>query len=131
MRRVIQINAGITLFNVSSCAKDLPLEAKEFLAEVAKNGCLCVDSIQTYNRSQKEIASDISHCINEQVTAYQLGSKLLQVDSKGKGKKKKKININLDMDENSSEYKSYYYEIERYMMDDCPSLKDKLAANEK
>ncbi len=44
---------------------------------------------------------------------------------------KKQINISLSTNKNSREYKKYYYELERYMMSNCSSLKTKMANDEK
>ena len=35
------------------------------------------------------------------------------------------------MDKSSNEYKKLYYEIERYLMDNCEPLKEKVAASDK
>ena len=42
---------------------------------------------------------------------------------------KKQINIDINVNEDSREYKEYYYELERYMLENCNSLKLKMAAN--
>lgn len=42
---------------------------------------------------------------------------------------KKQINININVNEDSKEYKTYYHEIERYMLNNCSSLKLKMAAS--
>jgi tetratricopeptide (TPR) repeat protein len=44
---------------------------------------------------------------------------------------KKQINISINLNENTNDYKKYYYELERYMMANCTSLKEKIASNEK
>jgi tetratricopeptide (TPR) repeat protein len=44
---------------------------------------------------------------------------------------KKQIDISINTNENSEEYKKYFYELERYMMSNCASVKEKIATNEK
>jgi tetratricopeptide (TPR) repeat protein len=44
---------------------------------------------------------------------------------------KKEVNISIESDQNSEEYKEYYYELERFMMKNCNSLKEKIASDEK
>lgn len=107
------------------------------LKELAENGCKCVDSIRTYNKSKDEIAKEVSECIDKQSSAYQLGSKLMMIDvNHTKARKEKKgantkIDISINQNKNSEEYKKYYYELEGEMMDNCKSLKEKMASNEK
>jgi tetratricopeptide (TPR) repeat protein len=108
---------------------------KTLLAELAENSCKCVDSIRVADKAKKEISREINRCINLQTGAYQLGSKFMNLDSLGKKAKgkngKKEIDISINMNEDSREYKRFYYEIERYMMDNCEALKEKIASNDK
>lgn len=43
---------------------------------------------------------------------------------------KKEINIEVNLNSNSKEYKEYYYEIERYLMVNCKSIKKKSATSD-
>lgn len=54
------------------------------------------------------------------------------MDNKEKSKKKKKdkIDVSISMDKESKEYKEYYYDMERYLMDNCSAIKEKIASNE-
>lgn len=104
------------------------------LKELAENACKCVDSVSTYDKSNEEVAKDISSCINNQTGAYHMGIQLLQLDGDLSGKKKetsKKIDVSLSMDENSKEYKEAYYQLERYMAANCSSVQEKMASNNK
>lgn len=107
----------------------------QILKELADNACLCIDSVNTYNKSQKKVSEEMSSCIDKQVLAYQLSAQIMGLDlnsSKKKNKKKKQtINIELSEDKNSSSYKSAYYELERYLMKNCESLKQKVSSQEK
>ena len=44
---------------------------------------------------------------------------------------KKNINISINVNTDSNEYKEYYYEIERYLINNCKAIRDKIAANDK
>src|SRR5690242_4922817 len=102
----------------------------KLLKELAENGCKCVDSIDVYDKSNEEVAKEISACIDAQTTAYQLGAKLSaltdQLKNTEKKDGKKEINIDINTNSESDEYKKYYYEIERYMVDNCPTVKEKV-----
>lgn len=108
---------------------------EKLLKEVSENACKCVDSIDVSNKSKDEIAKEIGGCINKQVGAYQIGIKLMNVEELAKNAKekdgKKEVNISVDLNENSKEYKEYYFEIERNMMENCASIKQKIATNDK
>ncbi len=105
------------------------------LKELSENACNCIDSIDTRN-SKEEITKKISKCIDDQAGAYQIGSTLMNIDlSKAvpdeKNKKKKKtVNIAINMNKDSKEYKKYYYEMEKYLMENCEALKIKIASND-
>lgn len=115
--------------------KEKKTEQEKLLAELSENSCKCIDSIHVSNKAKDEIAKEINRCIMPQVGAYQLGKKLMDLDSLKETAVekdgKKEINISLALDENSKEYKEIYYEIERYLMDSCKAIKDKIAANDK
>lgn len=111
--------------------KKMNIDKKILLKELAENGCKCVDSIETYNKTTLDISKEISRCIENQTEAYQFGSKLIEIDTSNNASIQKKINISINVNKNSDEYKKYYYEIERYMTDNCNSLKIKLAVADK
>jgi len=100
------------------------------LKELAENGCKCIDSINTLNKTRDAIAKETSRCIDNQTGAYQLGSKFMDIDLSKEIATKKKIDININTNKDSKEYKGYYYELERYMMKNCEALKKKIAAND-
>lgn len=117
-----------------------------YLSEVSGKACECMEKIEVFDRSKKEVIQDIKACIDEQVTAYQLISKLSSVfdenlldleQDQGKKKKKKKskdkkeVNITININENSNDYKAAYYEIERHLMANCEELQLLINSNEK
>lgn len=104
------------------------------LTELSTGACNCIDSISVFNRPKADVTKDINKCISASAGAYQLGAKLASIDlNKGTADKdgKKQINISINTNQNSSEYKEYYYEMERYLMDNCKAIKEKIAANDK
>jgi tetratricopeptide (TPR) repeat protein len=105
------------------------------LAELSAGACNCIDSLSVYNKSRADVAKEIHRCIADQVSAYQLGAQLMNIDllkdTLDNKDGKKQINITLNTDENSQAFKDSYYEMERYLMTHCPSLKQKIAANDK
>jgi tetratricopeptide (TPR) repeat protein len=87
-----------------------------------------------YNRSREEVAGDVNICITAQTGVYLVGMKLLNIDTLKDAvikDGKTEINVSINMDENSAEFKAAYYDLERYMIDSCQSMKKKLAASEK
>jgi tetratricopeptide (TPR) repeat protein len=107
-------------------------KTNNLLKELAANGCKCVDSINTINKSKEIILNEISKCIDTQTFAYQMGVKLIDIDLQNvKDKSVKQIvNINLITDKNSKEYKVSYYKMESYMMNNCTSLINKIDASD-
>ncbi len=95
------------------------------LKEMSEGVCHCIDSIPTYDRRKKAIANDIRSCIDDKASAYQMGAKLMSIDKNNK----QDVTISIDVDKDSKEYKKYYYDMERYLMDNCPAMKAKMAQN--
>lgn len=103
------------------------------LKQLSQNACKCIDTIEVFNKSRENIALEISTCIDSLVTAYQLGAKLFDSDltNNKQADESNKVDINININKNSDEYKKYYYELERYLMDNCSSLKLKIASSDK
>lgn len=107
-------------------------KTEKLLQELSDNGCKCIDSIKTSNMTQQEISKAINRCIDSQAGAYLLGSKMMNIDlsNLSKNNSKDTVNIVVNSDIELKEYKDYYYEIERYMMVNCKSIKRKIAASD-
>ena len=135
MKKIVLLIIVLSIYSTANSQEVKKVGSQTLLKELSEKGCQCVDSISTYNRPKNEIAMEISECIDKQIGAYQLGSKLLQIDVlKEKATEKdgkKQIDISFNTNENSQEYKKYYFEMERYMMENCASVKEKVAATEK
>lgn len=112
----------------------LKIDTKKLMTELADKACSCIDSIPTYNRIKDSITADISSCIDIRVGAYQMGEKMANLDlskAQNTSNGNKEINISLDFDPNSKEFKDIYYKMERYLMANCNSLKEKIAVTDK
>lgn len=134
MKKILVIIISIFLYSNVISQETEKSDTKILLKELAENGCKCIDSIQVYNKSKIQVSKEINKCIDEQSVTYQLGSKLIKMnDLKGAAEKKegkKQINISINTNEKSAEYKEYYYEMERYLMENCISLNEKIKNNE-
>lgn len=135
MKKTILVISSLYLCSLS-IAQDIEKPSAEILLkELSENACTCVEEIDTYNKSSTEVAREASACIDEQAGALQLGSKLFAVaDLKEDAEEvngKKQINVSINPSKDSKEYKEYYYQLERYMMANCVSLKEKIASNDK
>lgn len=115
--------------------KDIKFDKQKFLKELSDNACICIDSINTFDKIKDSIASEISKCIDNQVGAYQMGIKIDKIKDLEKETKtvdgKKQIDISINFNPNSKEYKEYYYEIERYLNENCDVIKSKMKSNDK
>lgn len=139
MKKIALFTLTIFFYIVGIAQNGKTLNSETLLKEVSENACQCVDSIETFNLSKKEVAIKISDCIDKQTTSYQLTSKISNIneliDKKPKDsvskEKPKEVNINININKDSREYKKYYREIESYMMDSCAVLKEKVASNDK
>ena len=116
-----------------------------FLKELSDNACLCVDSIQVHDRTKQLVIDDVSRCIDDQVLVLQMGRKikesippLEQMIKETENSKDSvfvisgnKTEIFIEANKDSQEYRDYYYEIERYLMQNCEPLELVVASNEK
>jgi tetratricopeptide (TPR) repeat protein len=127
------MNKIILLACLSLVAKVSVAQKNQLLKELSDKACNCIDSIETGGLEKAEVTKKINDCIDEVTGAYQLGSKISEinlVDAETK-EGKKKVNITLNTDNSSNEYKKYYYEIERYLMDSCQAIKFKVSTMDK
>jgi tetratricopeptide (TPR) repeat protein len=131
---IITILTICVCYNGFSQEKEKPVK-ESLLEELSRNVCKCIDSISVYNKSHDEVAKEINKCIDDQTGAYQMGVKLMGVEELAKTAEekngKKEINISININKDSKEYKEYYYEMERHLMSNCKSLKEKIASNDK
>lgn len=131
MKRILQFSLlYFSLLLSSQIAEKLPTD-KELLESSSKSACLCVDSINTSNKTSAQVSKEISLCINKQTTVYQLGKKLSESQKTVEKTGQKEININISTNEDSNEFKEYYYELERELKKNCATLNSKINSTEK
>ncbi|MCE2994927.1 MAG: tetratricopeptide repeat protein [Cyclobacteriaceae bacterium] len=134
-----QLFVVLFCFLISTCAlAQNPTSKNTFLTSVSESACKCIDSINVYNKSRDTVAEEINSCIDKQVTVYQLGGQMMDLNEileaakgKKKSKKKTKSKITINTNKNSDQYKKYYYEIERDLMETCKAIQSKIAAEDK
>ncbi|WP_395064471.1 tetratricopeptide repeat protein [Flavobacterium sp.] len=130
---VVSISFGFSQ-ETTSVAKETKFDKKQFLKELSENACKCIDSISTYNKIADSVSSEIHKCIDKQVGAYQMGTKLASIGNLDEVKEgndgKKSMNITINVNPNSKEYKQYYYEIEKHLMVNCTVIKSKIGSND-
>ncbi|WP_290801317.1 tetratricopeptide repeat protein [Flavobacterium sp.] len=108
-----------------------------FLKELAENACECIDSIDTFNKIKDSVASEINVCIDKQVTVYQFGLQMADIEidletlTDSTQIKQKEANIIIASNPDSEQYKEAYYDLERYLLNNCVPLKSKIAAYDK
>jgi len=101
-------------------------KTESLLKQLSEGVCKCIDSIPGDIRKDA-LDFRISQCIDDKAGAYQMGSKLMEIDLES-GKKNIDISVNINKD--SKEYKKYYYDMEAYLMGNCKELKNRIAAND-
>lgn len=112
----------------SQVKDSLDIKKTDLLNKLSENACKCIDSIKVLNKPQKLIAEEVGTCIDKYTTAYQLGFKMLSIDLDNLKDKKSEIKIGIATDVKSNEYKKYYFELERNLVQNCSSIKDKVVA---
>nr|WP_228448118.1 MULTISPECIES: hypothetical protein [unclassified Chryseobacterium] len=125
IKKTITIFIFILPFSLSF-SQEKPDE-KKIIQELSENACKCADSISLSNRKKADIIEDVHECINKYTGALQLSSLLLgseKLSEKApKVNGKKQINLTFDSDKNSQQYKDSYNKLERYLMQNCESVK--------
>lgn len=112
----------------SQVKDSLDIKTNALLDELSENACKCIDSISVFNKPQKLIAEEVGACIDKYAITYQMGVKLLSIDLNNLEDTKSKVNIGIATDGKSNEYKKYYFELERNLVANCSSIKDKVVA---
>lgn len=125
IKKTITIFIFILPFSLSF-SQEKPDE-KKIIQELSENACKCADSISLSNRKKADIIKDVHECIDKYTGALQLSSLLLgseKLSEKApKVNGKKQINLTFDSDKNSQQYKDSYNKLERYLMQNCESVK--------
>jgi tetratricopeptide (TPR) repeat protein len=126
MKSILLLLSFLGVLRVA-CAQDSLTQ--KLVAELSENSCLCIDSISTSGKARNDISKEIKACLDKQVMALQLGSRLAAIvpstadDKKKKRKRDKPTKIELDSDPNSTQFQQYYFQLERYSVANCGALK--------
>ena len=131
MKLLILLLAIISLQQAIAQSTDSLSSQQKLMQELADNACNCVDTFNHYNKSKDEINKFIHDCINEQTRAYLLGLQLMTITDSKKLPDTGAIRLSINFDEKSGEYLTQYFEMERYLMENCKAIKSRIAANEK
>lgn len=112
--------------------KDLAeaFDKDKLLAGSSENACKCIDTLDVYNKSRDEVSQAMHRCIDVEAAVYSSSLQLMEAIKKQVTGKDTAISISLDIDQESEQYKKNYYALERKVMNDCASLKQKIAAND-
>lgn len=101
---------------------------QKFLSQVSDKACKCIDSISTTNKNAKENSVEVKKCIDKEVIGYQSALTILKtVDVK----ENEKATLTIYTNPESNEYKKYYFEIEKQLMDSCQVIKNVVGMNNK
>lgn len=101
---------------------------ENILSQNAANTCKCIDSISILNKNASETSKEVKRCIDNEVVGYQTTLKLMGTVDVKEGDK---ASVSIYTNPESSEYKKYYYEIERRIMDSCQAIKNVVGMNNK
>ncbi|MBK9249210.1 MAG: tetratricopeptide repeat protein [Ignavibacteria bacterium] len=102
---------------------------------LSARACVCIDSINTRNKSRVQVSEEISACIKKQISGYVSSLTILKSFSA----MYKMMEQNKDsasqqavpvMAPTSDELRHYYYDIERFMFFDCKEIRRKIRAEE-
>jgi tetratricopeptide (TPR) repeat protein len=109
-------------------------DEKKIIEELSENACKCSDSITLPNRKKADILKDIHECIDKYTGALQLSSLLSGVEKLSEKTPevngKKEINLTFNPNKNSQQYRDSYNKLERYLIQNCESVKKATGATE-
>lgn len=125
IKKTITILCSVLLYSVSF-SQEKPNE-KTVLQELSENACKCADTISLSNRKKEEIIKDIHQCIDQYAGALQISTLLKGAEKQSENTPevngKKQINLTFNTNKDSKQYRDSYNELERYLMQNCESVK--------
>lgn len=99
---------------------------QKMLSNVGVATCLCIDSISINNATAKQNASEIKRCIDNEVVGYQTSLTILKAVDVKEGHN---ATMTIFTNPASEDYKKFYYEIEKQVMDSCQPIRNVVGAN--
>lgn len=125
IKKTITIVCSVLLYCISF-SQEKPDE-KTVLQELSENACKCADSISLSNRKKEDIIKDIHGCIDKYTGALQISTLLKGAEKESEKAPevngKKQINLTFNTNKDSKQYRDSYNELERYLMQNCASVK--------
>jgi len=100
---------------------------EKLLNDAASDACKCIDSINVYNKGQKQVATEINKCIDSKVLVYQTTMSIFENLKSTNGNQE----IAISIDKDSKSYTEFYRRIEKRLMDSCKRLKSIVASENK
>jgi tetratricopeptide (TPR) repeat protein len=116
-----------TLCFQHSYSQNSTFDSSAMLKETSEKVCKCIDKIKYPGMTTAKKAAAVKKCINDDVMGYMLTKKLMASMNKDTGMNR---NIEINMNEDSKDYRLAYYDIEKYCMDNCASLRKIVASND-
>lgn len=110
-------------------SQEAEVNTDQFLKEITDKSCECIDSVEIIDKTIPEVNTKINTCIEEAVVTYQFFLKLTKAEALTNASEdpEEEVKVEVNANTDSAQYKTYYYEIERYLMDHCSALKNKLS----
>ena len=105
-------------------------QENKLVKQYSDNACQCIDSIDSFDKTKEQVATEIHACIAKETRTYYLFKMLTKSLEEGK-KSTDDSQVTITMNEDSPEFKSHYYELETYCMDNCKSLNELVASSNK
>lgn len=101
---------------------------------ILKNACTCIENINIDDQTSEQVAKEINKCLEKQYVILLIFNEMNSKNLKPKDLKKKKYKYIVDnavrFDRNSEEFNTFYYELERILMNDCSAMRSKISSNE-
>ena len=99
------------------------IDSLEMLGRVARIACKCIDSVRIAEPDSKKRIAAVAGCIESNTTAYILSIRVMASLMGGANE------ISIPARE-SKEFRSYYYDLERYLHDSCAAMRTAIATND-
>jgi tetratricopeptide (TPR) repeat protein len=105
--------------------KQMQMDTVSFVSSSGKSACDCIAKADRKEKKKEDKTKAFADCIDKEVSSYLLTSRVLK---QMMGTDTSKV-ITM-AGQNSDEYKAGYFEIERWLMDNCETLKTAIASND-
>jgi len=110
---------AVSAFGQLNEEKILKSVTSDALKNFTNRACECMDSISVLNKNAVDLSKEISQCIDNIVVTYQTMDKLFSVDTT----KHEDQTITIYDNPESAEYRKYYNQIEKILLEDCPATR--------